>query len=82
MVLQCPRCPLRFDLAPMLADHLATDHDVSPEDVGHLRPAAARVGRRGDPGRVGRGRVDEADEDGAGHTSIEARRDAAGEGDR
>lgn len=43
-VVQCPRCPLRFDLAPMLADHLRTDHGMDPADTAHLQPAAARVG--------------------------------------
>lgn len=44
MALQCPKCPLRFDLKPMLADHLATDHGARPEAVAHLQPPAARVG--------------------------------------
>jgi hypothetical protein len=44
MVMQCPRCPLRFDLAPMLADHLRVDHDFTPDQTGHLQPPATRVG--------------------------------------
>ncbi len=44
MAMQCPKCPLRFDLKPMLADHLRTDHGVSPEATGYLEPPAARVG--------------------------------------
>ena len=48
MALQCPRCELRFDLAPMLADHLSTDHDVDADDVAPLTPPAARVGRSRD----------------------------------
>ena len=44
MALQCPRCPLRFDLAPMLADHLATDHAAGPEVTDPLLPPAQRIG--------------------------------------
>ncbi|MGI9018411.1 MAG: hypothetical protein ACR2HR_15125 [Euzebya sp.] len=44
MVLQCPRCPLRFDLAPMLADHMSKDHDIGPEVTDHLQPPSRRVG--------------------------------------
>jgi hypothetical protein len=44
MALQCPRCPLRFDLAPMLADHLQTDHALTPEQTQHLQPPALRSG--------------------------------------
>ncbi len=44
MAIQCPKCPLRFDLKPMLADHMRTDHGVSPESTGYLEPPAARVG--------------------------------------
>ncbi len=41
-VLQCPRCELRFELAPLLRDHLERDHGVAPEAVDHLRPPSAR----------------------------------------
>lgn len=51
MALQCPRCELRFDMAPMLADHLRTDHDLSPEETAHLEPPARRVGRPDAPTR-------------------------------
>ncbi|WP_370328212.1 hypothetical protein [Euzebya sp.] len=44
MALQCPHCPLRFDLKAMLADHLRTDHDLGPEVTDPLQPEAARVG--------------------------------------
>lgn len=44
MALQCPKCDLRFDLRPMLADHLATDHDATAEEVVGLQPEAARIG--------------------------------------
>lgn len=44
MALQCPRCELRFDLKPMLADHMATDHDFSPESLAYLQPQSVRVG--------------------------------------
>lgn len=43
MIRQCPLCPLRFDLAPLLADHLATDHGVDPEQTDHLQPPSRRV---------------------------------------
>lgn len=46
MALQCPRCELRFDLRPMLADHLRTDHGMTPEQTDHLQPPAARAGRQ------------------------------------
>lgn len=52
MVLQCPRCVLRFDLAPMLADHLRTDHDLSFEETVHLQPPSGRVGQDGASGRA------------------------------
>lgn len=45
MVLQCPRCPLRFDLAPMLADHLRRDHGASPDQTAHLQPPSVRAGQ-------------------------------------
>lgn len=49
MVKQCPKCPLRFDLAPMLADHLTNDHGVDPETLAVLQPESFRIGmvRRG-----------------------------------
>ncbi|HUG85201.1 MAG TPA: hypothetical protein VMM13_11590 [Euzebya sp.] len=63
MALQCPRCELRFDIPPMLADHLVTDHDVPPEQTDHLQPPSARIGRpasRGDrPRRAPDGAGDE-----------------------
>lgn len=46
MARQCPHCPLLFDLAPMLADHLATDHAIDEDQLLHLKPAAQRVGTR------------------------------------
>ena len=42
--LQCPHCPLRFDMAPMLADHLAIDHAVGPEVTDALQPPSRRIG--------------------------------------
>lgn len=56
MALQCPRCELRFDMAPMLADHMLTDHEVPPEQTDHLQPPSVRIGRpppREEPGRGG-----------------------------
>ena len=64
MALQCPRCPLRFDLAPMLADHLATDHHVGPEMTDPLQPPAQRIGLV-DPDRADRPRRPS----GSGHPS-------------
>lgn len=44
-VVQCPKCPLRFDLKPMLADHLRNDHGMQdPAATASLLPPAARVG--------------------------------------
>lgn len=64
MALQCPRCELRFDMAPMLADHLLTDHDVAPEETDHLQPPSRRIGRPPATGRDGRGSSDGAGGDG------------------
>lgn len=44
MVKQCPKCPLRFDLAPMLADHLTNDHGVDPDSLAALQPESVRIG--------------------------------------
>ncbi|WP_108668142.1 hypothetical protein [Euzebya rosea] len=44
MAKQCPKCPLKFDLAPMLADHLRTDHGFEPETLVHLQPESIRIG--------------------------------------
>jgi hypothetical protein len=64
MVHQCPRCPLRFDLAPMLADHLARDHGARPELTDALQPPAVRATRSGaDAGPADAGPTD-ADPDG------------------
>lgn len=60
MAVQCPRCELRFDLAPMLADHLATDHDVAPEMTDALQPPARRIGAHPPP-RDGRDRGEDRD---------------------
>lgn len=49
MVRQCPKCPLRFDLAPMLADHLTRDHGMDPQMVDHLQPASRRSGLQRQP---------------------------------
>lgn len=49
MIRQCPLCPLRFDLAPMLADHLATDHGVAENETDHLQPPSRRTGRTPPP---------------------------------
>ena len=44
MAKQCPKCPLKFALAPMLADHLRTDHGFDPETLAHLQPESVRIG--------------------------------------
>lgn len=49
MALQCPRCELRFDLRPMLADHLRTDHGMTAAQTDHLQPPGVRAGHR-EPG--------------------------------
>ncbi|MEE8601013.1 hypothetical protein [Euzebya tangerina] len=50
MARQCPHCPLLFDLAPMLADHMARDHDVDADQLHHLQPPSRRVGTRVESG--------------------------------
>jgi hypothetical protein len=56
---QCPRCPLRFDLAPMLADHLITDHGADPAATDALQPPAQRIGQAGPTGAGDRAREDD-----------------------
>ena len=69
MAVQCPRCELRFDLKPMLADHLETDHGAEPEVTDALQPPSLREGLRTPPAEraPGHGRgTDDADADADG----------------